>query len=718
MLKLRLLGTFEIIDDESSALLSLPSRKARLLLALIAASPEKQIPRALAATLLWDGDEDRSRHSLRQELSALKRALGTADAALIVRDGLIGLDRGRINVDLDELSAALKLDQVDALASAAKCWRGDFGLDLDARGGQIEQWLREQRAAAHHLAVAVFDRLVRRLDEANDWQEGLAFALALHALDPLREETHRLVIALEAKVAGRASAMARFETFRLLLRDELATRPEAQTLRLVDGLRDKSASVERLAETRAEDTMASGTLSPAQEAPVATGRPKKRIAIFGALALLAMTIGIGAAGLLARMRLPEPIAYVGEHDGKVSIALLPFRDESDSPPLAEALVRLHQRAVRTFTRGPLFTVADASGALANRPVAEVARTLRVRYVIQVTMAPINAQRAFLHIWDGGTGRSLWAQPLALAKVQGGEPDWDRLNRLVYWSSIFEITRHRAGQQQDAKAVDRDGPLWNARLAHLTAQFGPRQANEDALWGEAIKRTPDLVELRLAYANFLLARAGRDQSPDRAQDIDRADALLQPVRAARPRAADLMFQSAVLAKLRGDLASAKAQLEATLQVDPAHWGAAVQRAHIQAMTGGTALALAAFHRLVDPEEINLGTVDAAYLAGQVALINGVTDEALKYLALAKTANPHVARIHALTASAFHMAGRREEASLAAIEASKLDPRYTPAIMELRANPGPHGPAADFILGRDRYVAAFRQAREDAGIADPR
>ncbi|HMO30697.1 BTAD domain-containing putative transcriptional regulator, partial [Enterovirga sp.] len=132
----------------------------------------------------------------------MRRALG-AEAAelLLVEGGTVRLDRTMLDIDTDRLMAAAGGD-LDAMQAAALLAGREFATELDGENNEIlAEWLERQRTRFREASLALLARLARTLSEQGRHKEALAAALALHALDPLCEATHRLVIAEEALVS-------------------------------------------------------------------------------------------------------------------------------------------------------------------------------------------------------------------------------------------------------------------------------------------------------------------------------------------------------------------------------------------------------------------------------------------------------------------------------------------------------------------------------------
>src|SRR5450756_1036881 len=264
--ELRLLGQFELGLAESGALVPVPTAKIRALLAYLAAAPRFTETRRRLAGLLWaSSGEDQARQSMRQLLSNFRRGASLGASGIVVFDeSSVSLNPSLVAIDRTALMQAGPDADVAELSSAADLYRDDFGQGLDIGEPDFDGWLRTERGRCRDAGIALLDRLVRALAGLGRHEEALARANRLAEIDPLREETHRLVIAQEAMASGRASAMQRYEAFRQLLRDELGVRPEAATLALLDELRRQPAA-ERPADAPA-----------AVEAQAATVRPVSR----------------------------------------------------------------------------------------------------------------------------------------------------------------------------------------------------------------------------------------------------------------------------------------------------------------------------------------------------------------------------------------------------------------------------------------------------------
>jgi hypothetical protein len=106
-IRLHLLGGFTVFHDSApDEPLSIPSRKARGLLAYLAMQREMSLTREQLAALLWANRFDKqARQSLRQSILSLRKQLEPLAPGLLVLDGeRVGLDTQLFSTDAGEFS--------------------------------------------------------------------------------------------------------------------------------------------------------------------------------------------------------------------------------------------------------------------------------------------------------------------------------------------------------------------------------------------------------------------------------------------------------------------------------------------------------------------------------------------------------------------------------------------------------------------------------------
>jgi DNA-binding SARP family transcriptional activator len=202
---------------------------------------EGPTPRARLGQLLWpQKDVESARNSLRQRLFQLRKSLG---AELLPGSSTIAL----------AASVAHDLDDADTILGETRA--------EDIVPGEFAQWLELQRSRRRLRLSQSLGELAAMAEAAGDWDDALAHARELLALEPLSEVAHRRVMRLHYLAGDRAAALMAFDHCEQQLKHELGARPSAETLALLSALD---------ASTRAAPT-ASGRL------PMSVQRPPRLI---------------------------------------------------------------------------------------------------------------------------------------------------------------------------------------------------------------------------------------------------------------------------------------------------------------------------------------------------------------------------------------------------------------------------------------------------------
>lgn len=686
-IQLNILGSIHLFEKVSGQSVAFSSKKSRALLLIIADSDDGHASKAKISSLLWDQDEKRVRQSLRQEISALRKALGALSSILVITDDKVGLDLARVSIDWHTLRAISKNDTHCGLIGACHSAQRPLAENPIPAEQAFTEWYTGFGVRYHQTSVSVLDRGARHLANHGQHAAALEMALTLHQIEPLREETHRLIIGLEAIVGGRASAMARFEQFRVLLRDELATRPEPSTRQLIDRLRenDKNSS-DNLAQI-------SSTLP--------LSRKYKFTSFFSFLILIVVALYY----IYSFLNMRNKYEYISD-EGRVaiSIGVMPYFIDQSSEPYREAIENWHERAIRTLTRTQVFAVVNASGVKEGINDKLLGQQLRVRYLLRAKFLHAERLYAHLQIIDASSGRIVSSQPIIVNEREGAL-DWNRFNRVAYWSVYQAIAKHQSETRPSTEQDSARHAFWAARHSMFIAQVGQRQMDEDTLWSSAESHAPDDPAVRIAYASHLLTRAGREQSSSKASDITKAKLLIEGMSERFPQIADITFLEGLAHKSALDYARAAEKFHKVTTIEPAHFGAYLQRFHISALQGNIDEAWLKISRLVKLDEIELSTVDSAVLAGEVGLLAGKIDVATRYFELSRSANSKVARIHAYLAAAYELSGQQKLAESAVLEMRKIDPAYSLEQFYRRGGGVNTTETARFAQARDLYVQAL-------------
>jgi DNA-binding SARP family transcriptional activator/tetratricopeptide (TPR) repeat protein len=247
-LKVALLGTFEA-RLPSGAAVRFPRKKSEALLAYLAFHPGRMQARDKLAALLWgDAPDERARHSLRQALVTLRRALHRAAALCLVEEGdTVGVSPDGVEVDVAVFEGLMKDGSPEALEHAAALYRGDLLEGVSVDEPPFEEWLRAERERLRELAVEGLAKLLGHLARTGAVDRAVQTAVRLLGLDPAQEPVHRTLMRLYARQGRRGAALRQYQACVEALERELGVEPEAETRQLYRELlqtRPRAARVE------------------------------------------------------------------------------------------------------------------------------------------------------------------------------------------------------------------------------------------------------------------------------------------------------------------------------------------------------------------------------------------------------------------------------------------------------------------------------------------
>lgn len=231
----------------------LESAKTLALLAYLAIQGTPQARQKLMGLLWADLPEKNAARNLRHALWNLKKSLAPTGIACLrtTRQSVafepvsgIWLDAAEFREaceNLGKLSPATATD-MEFIGAAVELYRGDFLDGFHADGAPaFEEWVLIQRERFRAMALMAFQRLAVQHCQRGDYGASLLFARRMLALDPWREEAHRIVMDLLACAGHRSAAMAQYETCRRVLAEELHAEPTPETTALYESIRDAAA---------------------------------------------------------------------------------------------------------------------------------------------------------------------------------------------------------------------------------------------------------------------------------------------------------------------------------------------------------------------------------------------------------------------------------------------------------------------------------------------
>jgi len=386
-IRLTLLGGFAARRSDGAAV-TLPTRKAEALLAVLACRPGEAWRRECLTALLWSERGDRqARHSLSQTLTSIRRALNGADPLLLAERETVALAPDAAEVDVAELQRLAAGDTADDLAAALDLYRGPLldGLKLSEPG--LEEWLTQERGRLHGLAVGAAVDLADRQIALGAAEAAASALLRALALDPLAEELHRRLIRLHLDQGAYNAAIRRYRQCVEILRRELETVPEPATA----ALHQEALSV--LARAAEGDPPGGAIDSPDGE------------------------VAWAAAALSAEQEILAPDAAVdATPDGgrRVAVAVLPFINIGCDPEQQYFADGLTEDIITDLARFRLLQVASRSASFRYRrqggDARRIGRELGADYLVLGSLRRHGTRlRLTAQLVDARCDNQIWAE---------------------------------------------------------------------------------------------------------------------------------------------------------------------------------------------------------------------------------------------------------------------------------------------------------------------
>jgi len=294
------------------------ARKDAALLAKLALDGPQ--PRAALCDLLWpDSTAERAADSLRQRASRLHAAAG---APFIEVAASVGL-HPRLVCDVSHPETLP--DEVLLTSSGLLA-----GLDLGDHD-ELDRWLSKARMLVAERCAKVLADRAEALERDGRLHEALALARRIVDWVPLGEQGWRRLMRLHYLRGDRAAAQETYWRLHDLLRDELGTRPSAETLQLF-----QTVETAETAPHLPRRPVPTSLLRP----PVLIGRQAPWAAMVTAWQLPQPFVLVGEAGL-GKSRLLE--AFVHDQDGLVCDRARPGDQQSPDALLGRLLLQIEQR---------------------------------------------------------------------------------------------------------------------------------------------------------------------------------------------------------------------------------------------------------------------------------------------------------------------------------------------------------------------------------------
>ena len=360
-IRLSLLGGFRLCDHAGRDI-HLPTKKAAILLALVATEADARISREKLCRTLWpDSDDPQAKNSLRQVLSNLRKALNNGGTSVLDADTRhVWINSPSKYVDVVSFNELLvSTDQMD-FVRAANLFQGEF-LDGFAVLPDLEGWLRDQRSTllrdAAELAEALSNQTVAAPASLTTACRELSGRLL--AIDPTVEAAHRAIIRAHKATGNTTEARKQFDACKKAVFAAFQAEPEPLTRALLNEQNTRGSPKPLNLRT---------TVTPATTNQMTDGRP--------------------------------------------SLVVLPFDDLSGEQGdfFAEGVV---EEITSSLSRGRDFFVIARQTALfyKNRvvPMEEIGSQLGVAYAVEGSLKRSGSLlRLHVHLVDTATSRQIWS----------------------------------------------------------------------------------------------------------------------------------------------------------------------------------------------------------------------------------------------------------------------------------------------------------------------
>jgi DNA-binding SARP family transcriptional activator/TolB-like protein len=241
-LSIHILGPL-LIESNDCRLGKVP-KKARALLAFLAAQGTRPVSRERLADLLWpyQGSEQ-ARHSLRNCLLELRKALGRGGSEHLVAD-FANCRLQNIIADLEKFERLARSQQRSDLEAAANLYRGELLADFDINSEPFQEWLTGERDRTLALACEVLQRLTAQQDAAGEHDAAIQSGRRLVTLDPLSEFGQRALMRAFARAGRRGEALRQYKSCAEILKRELGVAPDAETQALANEIARSGGVIE------------------------------------------------------------------------------------------------------------------------------------------------------------------------------------------------------------------------------------------------------------------------------------------------------------------------------------------------------------------------------------------------------------------------------------------------------------------------------------------
>lgn len=656
-LSISILGPL-VIESDNCRLGKVP-KKARALLAFLAAQRSQPVSRERLADLLWpyQGSEQ-ARHSLRNCLLELRKALGGRAGCHLIAD-FATCRLQEVVADLDQFERLARSQQRSDLQAAADLHRGEFLADFDINSEPFQEWLASERDRTLAVICDVLYRLTVQQDAVGAHDAAIQSARRLVALDPLSEFGQRALMRAYAHAGRRGEALRQYKSCAETLKRELGVAPDAETQALANEIARSGAI---------REPNLSNYAAANRAVPATPDRPEDRVPLRPGIA------SEGAAKPRWPCLLPD-----------IAVAVAPVRNLTGDPDqqymveaFTEDLVTDLLRHGRGISLKPLEDGGTSNGSGASQR--------DVDYIVtgSAQSSARGLLRVNMRITDAASSEYLWAgrhefKPDDLAPIQ------TRITRRISRELHVLLLQAASRRALVASGVDLGvSECLSEASSALRGNYTPELTAEAQKWYlAALAHEPRSVEALTGLATtcqHLVSNPwwGDPRAVAAASDLGREAVAI---------ALDLAPGHAFARCIQGMLYSAAGQLEQAarafeqaLAMDQALAPAHGFAGYNAALLGRADETWSAIERAMQSDQTDRRHSIWFFFGGFAELLLGRTEKAITLLQKSLERNPSYGAAQLFLMVALSLIGRRTEAAAAAASFRNQYPDYRATTFE--------------------------------------
>ncbi|MBN9266695.1 MAG: hypothetical protein J0I75_19410 [Hyphomicrobium sp.] len=724
--------------------IDLNSRKLCGLLAYLACSGPRGHTRERLMTLLWGSHgEAQARQNLRQALHRLRSFLGKS--AILSNGEQISLEPASLACDVVEFEGLLEAGDLDARRRAIALYSGPLLADIAITEPAWEEWLTTERQRLEQQALkAMIDVATAEL-ETHNAETAIETAGRALAINPLREDAHRLVLQALVAAGRSAEALSHYGQLERTLRSELGVAPDAATFALVAELRAGKRQAPTLqAPPQNVPAPAHDSGSTAQTAAAAVDQPTRTDVGVHSLAaelpavrlqrrsfarpglLIGACILLAAAGLTtvrpwSNELTPNwaPGLTSGPNQHKVPIAVLPIRPLTPGIPAAASYAaHMEEEIANYLSQFPMLQVPSPQmmrEALKSEKLLFEGSKAGIRYAIGGSIWVDQGNlRLSVHMVDLSRQLQVWSKQFEHPIAEWPEQREFVLRKIAIAANFETVRREGARPYADAEHPTVPELLargWRGLLAAANTQ---EFAEAGTYFSEALNRDASSTNAMIGLAGYKLTATANMLGDWQSQTRD-AEALLRNAMHGGAESFTVHYYLGILYNLRNDLPTALEHFERTVALNPSFGPGHAHKGRVLIKMSRYAEALESVsyaYRLTD------GKLAAGWaLWRAIALLElgqeQKAGEAFLYAAEAQPQNPYfiagIAAFHALN-------GHWEAVRRHVIDLRARTPGRSDAWRLWHLNPGPDKLPLPNRFGRGLQLA-FEAVPEQKAEAPP-